>query len=191
MVLEEQILFGICVAMILSSIICIAFFTGGEKEQKVRKNKVLQVITQNTVDSIRIDNEKLKCYMIITLTSGIEYVVSSETYHLNPDVIYLPNGTIINKNTIESMRRHYLGTGILHSQTHSSVELMNFPVFLVGDSETDIKKVYTEALTRETYRNNGRYIGLVDGNNISWGEDTFDSFWDVQNVIRNENKKLY
>ena len=192
MILGDIILFAIGGAMILLILLINAFIFGRAKEQKARENKVLQAIIQNTVDSIRIDDEGLKCYMVLTLTSGVEYVVSEKTYYLNPDVICLPNSTTINKNNIATIKRHYLGTGIMYSQIHSSEELMNFPVFLVGDSETDIKKVYTEVLGRETYRSSGRYKGIVyGGNNISWSEDIFDSFWEEKYIIRNENDTLY
>lgn len=117
MTLDDQIFFGVIGVLAFFGFLYFTFKIGRERECLVRMDEAMQIITQNTVDSIRVDNERLKCYMVARLPSGIQYAISEETYYLNPDVIYLPNGTMINKNTIESMRRYYSVFSVISSST--------------------------------------------------------------------------
>lgn len=191
MTIDGQLTLG---TLIILTIVLLLYGVCNLGESRLRKTVIeetMKTLSQNTVDSIRIDGGELKCYKVLTLTSGAEYVVATELYDSDPDKIYLPNGVTINKNTIETYKRRYLGTGILYSRTHSIEELMNFPVFIVGDSETDIKRVYTSELGGEFLSTGIVYEGIVEGKRINWEEDIFDSLLEERRIILNENQRLY
>lgn len=188
MAIDVQIVLGI-----VAFVVIVLYTVNNMRVSRKRTELIedtMKIISENTVDSIRIDGGALNCYKVLTLTSGAEYVVTVELYDSDHDKIRLPNGVTINKNAIESYKNRYLGTGILYSRTHSIVELMNFPVFLVGESETSIKRVYTRELGGDSLRSGRVFEGVVEGKNIHWEEDNFDIILEEKRIVRNENQWL-